>query len=86
MSKDEIAKYIVDLKPYEYFPFASFVRGRTNGTGSQHGGEFKRHKTLAHAKSATSSSHGYVRDGEKETHLYKWVGDFENGYWVMLDE
>ena len=78
MADADIAKELADLSPIQTYGFATFLEGRTNGQGWNYG-EYKRHKTLAHAKSAISNtnSRGYTR------RLYQW-SDEANG-WVEID-
>ncbi|MBC7594572.1 MAG: hypothetical protein H7288_11645 [Kineosporiaceae bacterium] len=74
-----IARELADLQPEEhtFYGFATFLEGRTNGCGWNYG-EYKRHKTLAHAKSAISNtnSRGYTR------RLYEWSKDAKA--WVEI--
>jgi hypothetical protein len=76
MSAD-IAERLADLNPYEFFGFASYLEGRTNGVGTNYG-EFKRHKTLGHAKSAIAHWNG--RNGTRR--LYRWDTELEE--WAEL--
>jgi hypothetical protein len=75
----DIAANINELAPHEFYGFASFLEGRTNGVGWNYG-EYKRHKTLAHAKSAISNtnSRGYTR------RLYQW--DESTSAWVEIKD
>lgn len=76
MTRD-YAPELKGLVPYEFFPYASYMKGRT-------GGDFKRHKTLAHAKSAVNQ-YGF---GKPARAVYEWVGEspFDpNGYWIGVD-
>jgi hypothetical protein len=76
MSKD-IAKELADLDPHEFYGFASYLENRTNGQGWSTG-EYKRHKTLGHAKAAINNfvSRGYSR------RLYQWSE--ETASWVEI--
>ena len=69
MRATDIAENLADLSPVEVYGFASYLEGRSNGTGSNYG-EYKRHKTLGHAKAAIA--HSNVRPGERR--LYEWDG------------
>jgi len=77
MTNNDIAGDLAELSPFEFYPFASFLEGRTNGQGWNYG-EDKRHKTLGHAKAAIS--HTSVRPGERR--LYKWSEESES--WVEI--
>ena len=77
MTNGDIASELGDLSPFEFYPFASFLEGRTNGQGWNYG-EYKRHKTLGHAKAAIS--HTNVRSGERR--LYRWSEESES--WVEV--
>lgn len=67
-SKDT-AKSLDELSPYDYFPYASYIKGRTGGSGWANGSDFKRHKTLAHAKTALRGA-SYL--GEVDKRIYQW--------------
>ena len=77
MNAADIAENLADLSPIEVYGFASYLEGRSNGNGSNYG-EYKRHKTLGHAKAAIA--HSNVRPGERR--LYRW--DDESGAWVEI--
>lgn len=70
MGNSDQGNSLEKLTPIEHYPYASYLKGRT-------GGDFKRHKTLAHAKAAVNQR---IRLGE--THLYRWHE--ESGKWLEL--
>lgn len=72
---NDVASKLEDLSPYDYFPYATYVEGRTNG-GDSWKSFYKRHKTLTHAKLSLRASRG----GEKR--LYEW--DMKRIEWVEL--
>jgi hypothetical protein len=74
MSAD-LARKLDDLQPFEHYPYASFVKNRT-------GGDFKRHKTLAHAHNATSAKNVWNRGYSPVTEIYRW--DDETKGWVPI--
>ena len=74
MSAD-LAGSLDDLRPFESYPYASFVKGRS-------GGDFKRHKTLTHARGATSSKNSWNRGHSPATGIYQW--DDNTKGWVLL--
>ena len=76
MSKDT-ATSLQDLSPQgEWYGYASYIQYR-NDTG-----DFKRHKTLGHAKSAIKF---ILKSKFKSTvALYEWVGTLQNGSWVEI--
>ena len=76
---EDIAKTLDELTPHSFYGFATYLEGRTNGTGWNYG-EYKRHKTLGHAKSAISNtnSRGYTR------RLYQW--DEATSAWVEVKD
>lgn len=83
MTKNDTAKSLAELSPQgEWYGYASYIEGRTNGTGSNHDGDFKRHKTLGHAKSAVAP---WFDGQQRKTAVYQWVGTLEDGYWVGVD-
>lgn len=81
------------LQAYDFFPFATFVPGRTNGSGGR-GRDFRRHKTLAQARTSikgifviygrTNPTAQTVYDQSK---LYGWneTDKSGTGEWVELD-
>ena len=72
--KTDIAKELADLSPHEFYGFASYMKGRTNGNGWSNG-DYKRHKTLGQAKSSISYGGGFER-------LYEW--SVETSAWVEI--
>jgi hypothetical protein len=61
----DLQRTLEELKPFEHYPFASFVKGRP-------GGDFKRHKTLPHARNATNSKNVWNRGFNPNTDVYEW--------------
>lgn len=74
----EVALKLEDLSPYDFFPFASYVPGRTNG-GETYKTYYKRHRTLAHAKTAIRAARGH----EGEPKVFQW--DVESEKWVEVE-
>lgn len=73
-----------DLNPYEFFGFASYIPGRNQGRYWVGGGDFKRHKTLAHAKSAIRSSASSIGNFDTAPcKVYAWNGVTEA--WEEVD-
>lgn len=75
MSAD-LARSLDDLEPFERYLYASFVKGRT-------GGDFKRHKTIGHARNAIGSGNSWNRGHAPTTALYQW--DDETKEWAPLN-
>lgn len=73
----DTSKNLEGLVPYEIYPFASYLEGRAEG---RQDGEYKRHKTLPHAKNAINP---HWRRGAKRA-IYKW-DDYELK-WVEIDK
>ncbi len=70
------------LSPYEVYPFASYIQQRSGGE------PFKRHATLAHAKSAISGFQMTGRNLNNTTipsKIYRWVGNLEAGRWEEIE-
>ena len=80
MSNKDVAKSLEDLSPIEFYEYASYVPGRTNGSGWNGGTDFKRHPQLHHAKVAVKA----VRN-RPDTKIYRWVGDVFTGKWEEID-
>lgn len=84
VNQSEVSKTLEDLNPVEEYPYATYIEGRTHGSGWAGGDDYKRHLTLAQAKSAVTlaqrSSSIVVRDedgkvtGQRapETRIYRW--------------
>jgi hypothetical protein len=83
MSSD-VARNLNDLLPFEMYPYASYLQGRTNGgTNYEGSADFKRHKTLGHAKSATGAVSR--RAGYPGSKIYTWIGVYgDDGHWEEL--
>ncbi len=70
MKASDTSHHIDGLKPYEEYPYASYVPGRGYGGGQL----YKRHIALGHAKNAASGTPG--------SRLYKF--NFQEGEWEEI--
>lgn len=73
---NDIAASLEDLTPYDFYPYATYVEGRTNG-GDSWKSFYKRHKTLAHAKLSVRASRGGT------TKVFQW--NVELNTWEELE-
>jgi hypothetical protein len=71
----DLARSLEDLQPFEHNPYASFLKGRS-------GGDFKRHKTIGHARNATSAKNVWNRGYSPDTDIFRWDDDTKR--WVSL--
>ena len=73
MTKADTAAKLEELSPYgEYFPWATEITGRTNGSGWNGGQDFKRHRTLAQARSAITTYFSNGGNKSAKTGIYRW--------------
>jgi hypothetical protein len=85
MSVNDVAKSLDDLVRVEVFNFASFIAGRTNGTGSgTTGDDFKRHRTLGQARAAISAYRSNVHGGRANLNVAVYAWDVGTGTWVAV--
>lgn len=70
----DTAEVLSELSPYDLFEFATYLPGRSNGTGAR-GADFKRHRTMGHAKAAIASSRSNGGRNTEHAKIFMWMPD-----------
>lgn len=81
-SKSDVAATLSELSPFVFYEYASYVPGRTNGSVKFEAHDYKRHLTLAHAKSAIKNSR-FVGVDPSECKIYRF--DTTTNGWHEVD-
>jgi hypothetical protein len=76
------SKSLDELSPTDWFPYATYIPGRTNGDGWNGGYDYRRHKTLGQAKSAISGSRFNSVADSDNAKIYQY--DVQTEKWVEV--
>lgn len=89
-NRGDISKTLEGLNRFEVYEYATYIEGRTGGNASRRG-DYRRHKTLVHARAAAKSAINvlvYDENGvvvgyrRPKTRIYRWSD--EQGEWVEV--